>query len=164
MLLPSEAICIFLRSRRQTLLASTQGSSLYRVDSCSVVGNKELFRSASENVIQNATRYTRAGSDVEVTLHSDTNDKGRLATVKGRDHGPGVPEASLDALFRPFYRLDHSRERKTGGVGLGLAITKQSVALHGGAVWAANAQDSGLVVTITLPALDVGAVAEPLVT
>ncbi len=136
----------------------------HRVDRCCVVGNKELLRSALENVIRNAMRYTRAGSDVEVTLRGDSNDKGRLAIVTVRDHGPGVPEASLEALFRPFYRLDDSRERKTGGVGLGLAITKQAVALHGGTVQAANVPNGGLVVTITLPALVVGSVVEPLAT
>lgn len=144
--------------------AEDRGVALHRADSCCVAGNKELLRSALENVIRNAIRYTRAGSDVEVTLQSEANDKGRLAIVKVRDHGPGVPEVSLDALFRPFYRLDDSRERKTGGVGLGLAITKQAVILHGGTVQAANVQDGGLAVTITLPALDVGHVVEPLVT
>lgn len=137
---------------------------LQTLDHCCLVGNKDMLRSALENVIRNAIRYTRAGSDVEVTLHSDTKTEGRMATVKVRDHGPGVPEASLDALFRPFYRLDDSRERKTGGVGLGLAITKQAVTLHGGTVQAANAPDGGLAVTITLPALVVGSVVEPLVT
>lgn len=136
---------------------------LDRANHCCVLGNKDLLRSALENVIRNAIRYTKAGSDVEVTLHSDASEKGRLATIKVRDYGPGVPEDSLDALFRPFYRLDDSRERKTGGVGLGLAITKQAVTLHGGTVQAANLPDGGLVVTITLPALDIGSAVEPLV-
>lgn len=136
---------------------------LHRLDYCCVLGNKDLLRSALENVIRNAIRYTRAGSDVEVSLYFESSDKGRVATVKVRDYGRGVDEASLDALFRPFYRLDDSRERKTGGVGLGLAITKQAVILHGGTVQAVNARDGGLVVTITLPALGVGSVVEPLV-
>jgi two-component system sensor histidine kinase CpxA len=75
-----------------------------------------------------------------------------MARIEVRDHGPGVPPTSLEDLFRPFYRLDDSRERKTGGVGLGLAITKQAVVLHGGKVIAANAPGGGLEVQITLPA------------
>ncbi len=136
---------------------------LCRLELCYVLGNKDLLRSALENVITNAIRYTRAGTDVEVALYSVGTTEVRTATVKVRDHGPGVPEESLEALFRPFYRLDDSRERKTGGVGLGLAITRQAVTLHGGNVEAANAPDGGLEITITLPLLCVGAVVEPLV-
>jgi two-component system, OmpR family, sensor histidine kinase CpxA len=136
---------------------------LCRFELCRVLGNKDLLRSALENVITNAIRYTRLGTEVEVSLHSVGTAEMRTATVRVRDHGPGVPEASLEALFRPFYRLDDSRERKTGGVGLGLAITKQAVSLHGGRVEAANAPDGGLEITITLPALSVGAMVEPLI-
>jgi len=136
---------------------------LCRLELCHVLGNKDMLRSALENVITNAIRYTRAGTEVEVSLHSVGTTEVRTATVKVRDHGPGVPEASLEALFRPFYRLDDSRERKTGGVGLGLAITKQAVTLHGGSVEAANAPDGGLEITITLPMLRVGAVVESLI-
>jgi two-component system sensor histidine kinase CpxA len=75
-----------------------------------------------------------------------------MARIEVRDHGPGVPPTSLEDLFRPFYRLDDSRERKTGGAGLGLAITKQAVVLHGGKVIAENAPGGGLEVQITLPA------------
>jgi len=133
------------------------------IDHCFVLGNKDLLRSALENAITNAIRYTRAGTEVEFSLHSAGTPEVRTAAVKVRDHGPGVPEASLEALFRPFYRLDDSRERKTGGVGLGLAITKQAVTLHGGSVEAVNAPDGGLEITITLPLLCVGAVVEPLI-
>lgn len=136
---------------------------LCRLELCYVLGNKDLLRSALENVITNAIRYTRAGTEVEVALYSVGTTELRTATVKVRDHGPGVPEESLEALFRPFYRLDDSRERKTGGVGLGLAITKQAVTLHGGSVEAANAPDGGLEITITLPTLRAGAVDEPLI-
>jgi signal transduction histidine kinase len=126
---------------------------LRQLENCHVVGNKDMLRSAFENVIRNAIRYTNAESDVEVTVQRGTEDEGSTVIVRVRDHGPGVPPESLDALFRPFYRLDDSRERKTGGVGLGLSITKQAVILHGGRVEAANAQDGGLEITITLPAV-----------
>jgi len=126
---------------------------LRQLESCHVFGNKDMLRSAFENVIRNAIRYTHAESEVEVTVQRDTEDEGSTVTVKVRDHGPGVPPEALDALFRPFYRLDDSRERKTGGVGLGLSITKQAVILHGGRVEAANAHDGGLEITITLPAV-----------
>jgi signal transduction histidine kinase len=132
---------------------SEQRSVILReAESCQVFGNAEMLRSALENVIRNAIRYTAPGSDVEVSLKYHSNEDETMARIEVRDHGPGVPPTSLEDLFRPFYRLDDSRERKTGGVGLGLAITKQAVVLHGGKVIAANAPGGGLEVQITLPA------------
>jgi two-component system sensor histidine kinase CpxA len=110
-----------------------------------------MLRSAFENVIRNAIRYTAIGSDIDVLLSIRTAHEGSVAQIKVRDHGPGVPSISLEDLFRPFYRLDDSRERKTGGVGLGLAIAKQAVVLHGGEVRAVNVPGGGLEVQFTLP-------------
>ena len=62
-----------------------------------------------------------------------------------------MPEDELPNLFRPFYRLDQSRERETGGVGLGLAIAEQAVKLHQGTIVAKNAPEGGLQVEISLP-------------
>src|SRR4029077_17763921 len=73
------------------------------------------------------------------------------AVIRVLDSGPGVPMASLDKLFRPFYRLDDARGRQTGGVGLGLAITERAVRLHGGTVSATNRPEGGLAVEIRLP-------------
>ncbi len=71
--------------------------------------------------------------------------------LRVRDEGPGVPEESLKEIFRPFYRVDDSRTRETGGAGLGLAITERAVRIHGGAVGAANVNGGGFVVEIRLP-------------
>jgi len=67
------------------------------------------------------------------------------------DSGTGVPPEALDKLFRPFYRLDDARNRQTGGVGLGLAITERTLRLHGGTVRAVNRDEGGLMVEIRLP-------------
>jgi two-component system sensor histidine kinase CpxA len=125
---------------------------LREAESCRVFGNAEMLRSAFENVIRNAIRYTAIGSDVDVILSFHATHEESVAQIKVRDHGPGVPSTSLEDLFRPFYRLDDSRERKTGGVGLGLAIAKQAVVLHGGNIVAENAPGGGLEVQIILPA------------
>jgi two-component system sensor histidine kinase CpxA len=66
------------------------------------------------------------------------------------DRGPGVPEASLESIFRPFYRLDFSRQRATGGYGVGLAIADRAVRLHGGEVTAKNRPGGGLTVELRL--------------
>ncbi len=123
---------------------------LLNCDNCLVEGSPELLRRAIENVVRNAVRYTPEGSAVEVKLER----VGNLATVSVRDFGKGVPESSLDQLFEPFYRVAEARDRQTGGIGLGLAITKSAIQLHGGQVRAANADDadgSGLTITLTLP-------------
>ena len=75
-----------------------------------------------------------------------------LAELTIRDFGSGVPEKELENLFRPFYRVADARERDTGGIGLGLAITYRAVKLHHGNVTAENAPGGGLLVRITLPA------------
>jgi two-component system sensor histidine kinase CpxA len=117
-------------------------------DDCIVMGSPELLRSALENVIRNATRYTAEGTNVDVKVQC----RGAEAVVEVSDSGPGVPEAALDKLFRPFYRIDDSRERGTGGVGLGLSITERAVRLHSGNVRAVNRPQGGLMVEIRLPA------------
>ena len=68
------------------------------------------------------------------------------------DHGPGVPEALLDEIFAPFYRVDESRNQETGGVGLGLAIVKSCVEACEGVVRCRNRQPTGLEVEIELKA------------
>jgi two-component system sensor histidine kinase CpxA len=120
---------------------------------CVVVGDRELLRSAIENVVRNAVRYTADASEVVIDLGYDGADRtpGR-ATIAVRDHGPGLPESELENIFRPFYRVAGARERQTGGTGLGLAITDRAVRLHGGSVYARNVPGGGLEVKITLPA------------
>jgi two-component system, OmpR family, sensor histidine kinase CpxA len=125
---------------------------LYEADECRAVGSPELIHSAVENIVRNAVRYTAPQTEVEVRLLCKASDAKSEAVIRIRDHGPGVPERSLQQLFRPFFRLHESRERKTGGAGLGLAIAQRAVRLHGGEVSASNAPGGGLEVTITFPA------------
>lgn len=114
-----------------------------------LMGSATLLRSAVENVVRNAIRYTREGSNVEISLANDDRANTALLTIE--DSGPGVPPDALDKIFRPFYRIDDARGRQTGGVGLGLAITERSVLLHGGTVRALNRPEGGLRVEIRLP-------------
>lgn len=116
-----------------------------------IVGNRAVLRSAVENVVRNAMRYTAEGTEVEISLDSVEAANGPEAVLCVSDRGPGVPPSSLDKLFRPFYRLDDARKRQTGGVGLGLAITERAVRLHGGSVKAASRPGGGLVVELRFP-------------
>jgi len=117
-----------------------------QLEKCRVTGSPELLRSAVENVVRNAVRYTAIGSVVEVTLRWKLDTA--LLTV--RDHGPGVPETELQRIFEPFYRVSEARDRASGGAGLGLSIAERTVKLHGGNIEAQNVED-GLLVTIRLP-------------
>jgi signal transduction histidine kinase len=121
------------------------------METCFVEGDENLLRRAIDNAARNAVRYTADGTTVEISLRCLQIRGQSRALITIRDHGTGVPEASLTHLFRPFYRVSEGRERETGGSGLGLAITEASVRLHGGAVDAANAGDGGLIIEIYLP-------------
>jgi two-component system sensor histidine kinase CpxA len=114
-----------------------------------VSGNGNLLRSAIENIVLNAVRYTAPGTAVEVHLRADKETDSALLTV--RDHGPGVPEGELENIFRPFYRVTNARDEQSGGVGLGLAITDRVVRLHGGRASAMNALGGGLEVQVRIP-------------
>ncbi|HTW60131.1 MAG TPA: ATP-binding protein [Terriglobales bacterium] len=116
-----------------------------------VRGNASLLHSAVENVVRNAIRYTQEGTSVEIELSSVEGETGPEAVVAVSDSGPGVPDDALAKMFEPFYRLDDSRGRLTGGAGLGLAITERAVRFHGGRVAAANRTGGGLRVEIRLP-------------
>jgi two-component system sensor histidine kinase CpxA len=118
---------------------------------CVVDGNRALLRSAVENVIRNAIRYTAEGTDVSANLLCEQGTQQQEAVIEVLDSGPGVPEEALDKLFRPFYRIDDARGRQTGGVGLGLSITDRAVRWHHGSVSARNRPEGGLRVEIRLP-------------
>jgi two-component system sensor histidine kinase CpxA len=119
---------------------------------CSIWGNEELLRSAIENVIRNAIRYTAAQTSVEIELqHRDIEDAARVSLII-RDYGPGVPEEELAKIFQPFYRVADARDRQSGGIGLGLAIADRVVCIHGGLIRAENATPQGLRIEIRLPA------------
>jgi len=116
---------------------------------CAVQGRRELLYRAIENVIRNAIRYTEAGTRVEVRLHQD--GPAHAAVVEISDRGPGIPESELDAIFRPFYRVDLARNAQTGGFGVGLAIAERAVKLHNGQIRALNRPGGGTTIQISLP-------------
>jgi two-component system sensor histidine kinase CpxA len=120
-------------------------------DDCSINGVEELLRSAVENVVRNAVRYTPEGTAVEVALRKQNGGANNFAVISVRDRGNGVPEDALERIFRPFYRTEDARDRQSGGgTGLGLAITERAVRMHGGSVHAVNAAGGGLAVEMRL--------------
>ncbi len=119
---------------------------LVSTNAVTLEGDSELLRRAIENVMRNAIRYAPEESRVEVTIENG----GGWAKIRVRDYGPGVPEEALPRLFDPFYRVEQDRDRKSGGVGLGLSIARRAVELHKGKLRASNASP-GLLVEIDLP-------------
>ena len=115
------------------------------------------LRSACENIIRNAVRFTRPGSDVQIVLEIHRSTSEPLAFLSVRDYGPGVPEDSLQAIFQPFYRINGEGEA-TRGNGLGLAIASEAIRMHRGTIRAENLQPAGLEIVVQLPsAQDIGA-------
>ena len=100
------------------------------------------------NLIQNARRY---GDAVRITLSEDEED----AVIAIEDNGPGIPASELPQVLRPFYRGEASRNRASGGIGLGLAITDRTVQSLGGHLQLENRAEGGLRATIRLPRLGV---------
>lgn len=98
------------------------------------------------NLLTNATRHTQDGSvTVSVTRDRDT------VRVQVKDTGEGIPKADLPHIFERFYRADSARASKTGGAGLGLAISRTIIEDHSGTVFADSDGVSGACVGFTLP-------------
>lgn len=117
-----------------------------------VIGDRALLGRSIENVLRNAVFYTTPGAKIEIEWTQSTPDRAVLVIM---DHGPGVPEETLSHLFDPFYRVDDARTRQTGGTGIGLAICRRAVELHGGRVSARNVVPHGLAIVIDLPHVSV---------
>lgn len=109
-----------------------------------IEGRPQALRRAIGNLIDNALKY---GTHVAVALEED----GDSLRIVVEDEGPGLPEDQLETVFEPFYRAEPSRNRETGGVGLGLAIVRQIARNHKGTVTLANRPEGGLRATLRLP-------------
>jgi signal transduction histidine kinase len=102
------------------------------------------LKRAFANLIDNAVRY---GRRAHVTLNAEAGQ----TRVDIEDDGPGIPESEQAKVFQPFYRLERSRSRDTGGTGLGLAVARTTVLAHGGTIALRNRAGGGLTVSVTLP-------------
>nr|WP_228550652.1 ATP-binding protein [Endozoicomonas sp. OPT23] len=106
---------------------------------CRLISLKRALR----NLIENGVKY---GDQVNVSM----DKKQSSVSIQIQDHGPGIPESRMEQMFEPFTRMEASRNRDSGGIGLGLAIARNNVRSHGGDVYMKN-NDTGLLITIELP-------------
>jgi two-component system OmpR family sensor kinase len=107
--------------------------------------DRRLLARAVGNLLRNAQKYA-AG---KILLSAARG--ARAVEISVDDDGPGIPEPEREKIFDPFYRLDRSRDRATGGFGLGLSIARKAVALHGGSLRAESSPLGGARFVITLP-------------
>lgn len=114
---------------------------------CWVHGDERRLQQVFSNIFQNVLRYVSAGAYVDVICRRE----GAQVHIDIQDSGAGVPDASLEALFSRFYRVEGSRSRSTGGAGLGLPICRTIIEAHKGRITAAKAPQGGLWMAIMLP-------------
>lgn len=119
-------------------------------DNVVITGSDALIYRLVFNLIENAVKYNRRGGSVSVSVHKENSD----VVVRVSDTGCGIPEEYRESIFQPFFRVDKSRSRQMGGVGLGLALVHEIAVLHGGSVRAEPGNKSGTVFIVTLPAGD----------
>ena len=102
----------------------------------------DLMRSAVVNLVENAKRASKPGDTITLTA--------KAGTITVADAGRGIPQAELDRITEPFYRVDRSRSRKFGGAGLGLTIVREIVSAHGGQLFIESTEGKGTRMTIRL--------------
>jgi two-component system sensor histidine kinase SenX3 len=113
-----------------------------------VLGDESQLVSAVANLLDNAIKYSEAGSNVDLKVRV----KAEWTEVVVRDHGIGIPSKDLERVFERFYRVDRARSRQTGGTGLGLAIVRHVATNHGGEVLVRSTEGQGSSFTLRLPA------------
>ena len=109
--------------------------------------NSDHLIRAFSNLIENAVKYGPANSDIVVEMQLIDDN----IAINFKDAGGGIPADECDSIFDRFYRADKARNQKSGGAGLGLAITKEIIVRHGGSIKVISNLNDGTVFTITLP-------------
>ena len=113
-----------------------------------ITGSDVLVYRAIFNLVENGVKYNRPGGSVCVSA----SRRGEEAVIEIKDTGCGIPEDFRESVFQPFFRVDKSRSRKKGGVGLGLSLVWEIAHLHGGGVRVRESGENGTVIELTLPA------------
>ena len=131
-----------------TPLAQRRSITLFQeCEDVSIKGSDTLIYRLLFNLVENGIKYNTPGGSVHITIRQ----KKSSAVLRVADTGCGIPEEYRTSVFQPFFRIDKSRSREMGGVGLGLALVREIALLHGGTVTAEPADGHGTVFTVTLP-------------
>lgn len=128
-------------------LAEKRGITLECDGDGTIIGSDTLIYRMLFNLTENAIRYNRPNESVRVCV---SEQNGQIF-IRVRDNGNGIPEQYRESVFQPFFRVDKSRSREYGGVGLGLALVREIALLHGGRVLAEESTENGTVMLVILP-------------
>ena len=128
-------------------IAEEKGIALNYDGNGTMIGSDTLIYRLIFNLTENAIRYNRANAQVHISVCDD----GDKISIRVRDNGHGIPEQYRESIFQPFFRIDKSRSRAHGGVGLGLSLVWEIVLLDKGAIKIEESSDNGTVMLVTLP-------------
>ena len=128
-------------------LAEKNNITLEREGDGAMTGSDTLIYRLLFNLTENAIKYNRPGGSVRLSV---TPEPEKLL-IRVADTGRGIPEHFQRSVFQPFFRVDKSRSREYGGVGLGLSLVWEIVKLHGGTVCVENSSEAGTTVAVSLP-------------
>ncbi len=128
-------------------IAEKRGITLEYDGEGTMVGSDTLIYRMLFNLTENAIRYNRPNESVRVCV----SERDGQIFIRVRDNGNGIPEQYRESIFQPFFRVDKSRSREHGGVGLGLSLVWEIALLHGGRVLAEESSENGTVMLVILP-------------
>ena len=128
-------------------LAEEDGVSLEVEGDGVMTGSDALIYRLLFNLTENAVKYNRPGGSVRISV---TQEPEKLL-IRVSDTGCGIPEEFQRSIFQPFFRVDKSRSREYGGVGLGLSLVWEIANLHGGSVWVEKSSEKGTTIAVDLP-------------
>lgn len=128
-------------------LAEKRGITLEYDGNGTIIGSDTLIYRMLFNLTENAIRYNRPNESVKASV---SEQDGQII-IRVRDNGNGIPEQYRESIFQPFFRVDKSRSREYGGVGLGLSLVREIALLHGGRVLAEESTENGTVMLVILP-------------
>ena len=128
-------------------VAEKKGGTLECDGTGTMVGSDTLIYRLIFNLTENAIRYNRPDGTVRISVSQEGDD----LVVRVADTGCGIPEKYKESIFQPFFRVDKSRSRENGGVGLGLSLVWEIADIHGGKVQAEERTEKGTVMTVTFP-------------
>ena len=128
-------------------LAEKNSVTLEREGNGAMTGSDTLIYRLLFNLTENAIKYNRPGGSVRLSVTPEPEH----LVIRVSDTGRGIPERFQRSVFQPFFRVDKSRSREYGGVGLGLSLVWEIVNLHGGSVWVENSSEAGTTVAVSLP-------------
>lgn len=128
-------------------LAEKRGITLECDGDGTIIGSDTLIYRMLFNLTENAIRYNRPNESVRACV----SERNGQIFIRVRDNGNGIPEQYRESIFQPFFRVDKSRSREYGGVGLGLSLVREIALLHGGRVLAEESTENGTVMLVILP-------------